>query len=177
MPHTLKPFLSPELDQECERRPLQHPSPGIGPPLYRCGTAHRCNSAGDAVLSPMTFPPCPPVAPLIRWSLPRMYHRNGRQMTTHTGSAIQDLLLGSDSGMSQCGSYDDVTNVTSPRYKKSFSRYKRCDMSATDRPRPCPTPAMKRHHADLTNVASYLNPMRHWWEEARRCVYTVGASC
>ena len=111
-PHTEKPLLSPQLDQECKRRVLERPPPGIGPPLYRCGTAHRCNSAGDAVLSPMTFPPCPPVAPLIRWSLPRMYHRNGRQMTTHTGSAIQDLLLGPDSGMSECGSYDSATMVS-----------------------------------------------------------------
>ena len=111
-----------------------------------------------------------------------MYHRNGRQMTTHTGSAIQDLLLGPDSGMSQCGScglsYNDVTSVIGPKYNKMpFFIYKRCDISATDRPRPCPTPAMKRHHAGLTNVAFYPSPMRHWWEEARGCVYTLGASC
>ena len=92
---------------------LERPRPGVDPPLYRCGTAHRGHAVGDDTLTPpMTFPPCPSPTPLIRWSLPRMYHRNGRQMTTHTGSAIQDLLLGPDPGMSQCASYDSATTMS-----------------------------------------------------------------
>ena len=105
---------------------LERPRPGVDPPLYRCGTAHRGHAVGDDTLTPpMTFPPCPSPTPLIRWSLPRMYHRNGRQMTTHTGSAIQDLLLRPDSGMSQCASYDSATTMSqmsqAPDIKKHFS--------------------------------------------------------
>ena len=126
-------------------------------------TAHSCNSAADSVLPPMTFPPCPSPTPLIRWGQPSMHPRNGRQMTTHTGSAIQDLLLRPDSGMSQCASYDSATTMSqmsqAPDTKYYFSDTKRCDISDTNRPRPCPTPATKRHHAGLTNVAPY--PLSH----------------
>ena len=86
-------ILNGSVDQSLPHQPLSHP--------------------------PLTFVPCPSLAPLIRWN--QLSPHNGRPMTAHTKNAIRDLprwpdppypLIPKIPGIAQCASYDSATTMS-----------------------------------------------------------------